>query len=313
MNPWVAGIDLGGTKIEIGLVSPDNHIVARQRFPTEDWRGPESVVERIASCIEALQTELPAEVVLQATGICCPGPLDHVTGTLIDPPNIPGLHYTPLGSLLQARLGMPVRMEHDAKATGLGEFHFGAGRDEASMIYIIVGTGVGAAIIVDGEVYRGMHNAAGECGHTTLDLHGVRCHCGAIGCTETFMSGPWLARRYTAAQQGVAPSLEVDANVTGEEVAGLAEQGDTTAQRIIAEAGEALGASVAGLAMILDIDFYVVGGSVAHCGDRFFEPARQSVPNYAFASVAERVKIVPNQLDTDGAILGCAWLARQAL
>jgi glucokinase len=310
MKPWVAGIDLGGTKIEIGLVAPDNRIVARRRFPTEDWRGPESVVERIGSCLDALAAELPAGVVLQATGICCPGPLDHATGTLIDPPNIPGLHHTPLGTLLADRLGMPVQVEHDAKATGLGEFHFGAGRDETSMVYIIVGTGVGAALIVDGEIYRGMHNSAGEFGHATIDLHGVQCHCGSIGCTETFMSGPWLARRYAAAQAGVTPSLAIETELTGAAVAQRAEAGDDTARRIIGEAGEALGAAIGGLAMTLDIECYVVGGSVAHCGDLLFEPARRAVPHYAFDSVAERVRIVPNQLDTDGAILGCAWLAR---
>ncbi|HRA68284.1 MAG TPA: ROK family protein [Caldilinea sp.] len=311
MTPWVAGIDLGGTKIEIGLVAPDNSIVARRRFPTEDARGPASVVERIAACIEALQAQAGARVA--AVGVCTPGPVDHLNGVLHDPPNIPGLHHAPLAALLSERLGVPARLEHDAKATGLGEYHFGAGRGERSMVYIIVGTGVGAAIIADGEIYRGAHNSAGEFGHTTLDRYGAVCSCGSRGCVETFMSGPWLARRYAAAQQGGAPTLETEARIDGEAIAALAGQGDPLALHILSEAGDALGTAIATLAMILDIECYVIGGSVAHCGELFFAPARQAVPRHSFRSVGERVRIVGNQLDTDAAILGCAWLARQAL
>ncbi len=313
MAAWVAGIDLGGTKIEVGLVAPNNRIVARKRFPTEDHLGPASVVARIAACIAALQVQLPDGAQVAAVGVCTPGPVDHATGTLIDPPNIPGLHHTPLAALLSARLNVPVRIDHDAKATGLGEFHYGAGRGERSMVYMIVGTGVGIAIIADGAIYRGLHNSAGEFGHTTLDRFGAVCSCGSRGCVETFMSGPWLARRYAAAQRGETPTMTTVTTLGGQEIAALAQQGDPLALRILTEAGEALGAAIATLAMTLDIDYYVIGGSVAHCGDLFFAPARRTVPHYSFHSVGERVRIVGNQLDTDGALLGCAWLARQAL
>jgi glucokinase len=313
MTTFVAGIDLGGTKIEVGLIAPDNRVAARKRFPTEDRRGPASVVERIAACIDALQAQLPGGERVAAAGVCTPGPVDHAAGVLLDPPNVPGLHHTPLAALLSARLGAPVRIDHDAKATGLGEYHYGAGRGERSMVYMIVGTGVGIAIIADGEIYRGQHNSAGEFGHTTMDRFGAVCSCGSRGCVETFMSGPWLARRYAAAQRGEAPTLETVTTLGGQQIAERAGQGDPLALRVITEAGEALGAAVATLAMTLDIAYYVIGGSVAHCGELLFAPARRTVPRYAFKSVGERVRIVGNQLDTDGALLGCAWLARQAL
>lgn len=313
MTDWVAGIDLGGTKIEVGLIAPDNRVVARKRFPTEDRRGPASVVERIAACLDELQAQLPGGEHVAAVGVCTPGPVDHAAGTLIDPPNVPGLHHTPLAALLSARLGVPVRIDHDAKATGLGEYHYGAGRGERSMVYLIVGTGVGIAIIANGEIYRGEHNSAGEFGHTTMDRFGAVCACGSRGCVETFMSGPWLGRRYAAALRGEPPTLETVTTLGGQEIAALARQGDPLARRVLTEAGEALGAAIATLAMTLDIAYYVIGGSVAHCGELLFAPARRTVPQYAFKSVAERVRIVGNQLDTDGALLGCAWLARQAL
>ena len=134
MTDWVAGIDLGGTKIEVGLIAPDNRVVARKRFPTEDRRGPASVVERIAACIEELQTQLSGGERVTAVGVCTPGPVDHAAGVLLDPPNVPGLHHTPLASLLSERLDVPVRIDHDAKATGLGEYHYGAGRGERSLL-----------------------------------------------------------------------------------------------------------------------------------------------------------------------------------
>jgi glucokinase len=246
--------------------------------------------------------------------MCTPGPVDHVNGILLDPPNVQGLHYAPLGALLTERLDIPVCLEHDAKAAALGEFYFGAGRGEQSMVYIIVGTGVGAALIMDGAVYRGMHNSAGEFGHTVLDRNGLLCSCGNRGCVETFMSGPRLAQWYELLQTGRQSVVQrPQSALTGETVATLAAQGDPVAVAVITQAGEALGAAIATLAMIVNIDLYVVGGSVAKCGEVLLAPARQAVPRHAFASVAAHVQVVASGLDTDAPILGCAWLARQQL
>ncbi len=306
MNDWVIGIDLGATKIELGLVSPDNRIVARRRIPTQADDGPAAVVERIARQVDVLREELPADSGIAALGICSPGPLDHETGVLMDPPNIPGLHHAPLRQMLSERLSLPVVLEHDAKAAGLGEYAFGAGQNASSMVFIVVGTGVGAAVILQGEVIRGEHNFAGEVGHITIDRHGERCHCGSIGCAELFMSGPSLARRY----QFSNPEADT---ITGEMVSQLAAEGDESAVQVMQDAGEALGVVVATLAMTLNIDLYVIGGSVAKSGELLLAPARQTVPDYSFASVGETVRIVAAALDTDGPILGCAWLARQLL
>ncbi|PIE35684.1 hypothetical protein CSA56_03260 [candidate division KSB3 bacterium] len=315
MKNWVIGIDLGGTKIDIGLVNPQNRIVDRNRIPTNDNEGPQAVVERIAQQVAELERNLPPGEQIAALGICTPGPVDFDLGMILDPPNIPGLHNTPFRQMLAKRLDMPVSLEHDAKAAGLGDFHYGAGRDAGSMIYVVVGTGVGAAIIADGQVFRGEHNFAGEFGHMTMDRHGELCACGSRGCVETFMSGPWLARRYQQAVMsgGWTSSTHTVEAITGEEVARLAEQGEPLAIKIVVEAGEALGIAIASMAMMVNIDLYVIGGSVYKCGDLFLEPARTMVPHYSFQSVGSRVKIVATELDTDGPILGCAWQARQLI
>ena len=310
MSEWVIGADLGGTKIELGLVDPQNHIVARERVATGEEEGPQAVVERIARCVTNLKTELPEGREVEALGICSPGPLDHQSGTLIDPPNRPGLHQTPLRQMLSQRLNMPVTLEHDAKAAAIGDFYYGAGRDVQSMIYIVVGTGVGAAIIMDGELIRGTHNSAGEVGHITIDRNGDKCHCGTRGCVETFLSGPNLARRYQHALERENRS-EGSGTITGELVAQRAEQGDAQAAEVMRGAGEALGIAIASMAMIFDIEQYVIGGSVAKSGDLLLEPARAIVPHYCFKSVGSRVRIDATELGDNGPILGCAWLARQ--
>lgn len=312
MNDWVVGIDLGATKIALGLIDPSDRIIAHRRIPTNVPEGPQAAVERTAQSIAELAQELPSGQQIAAVGICSPGPIDHEAGMIIDPPNLTGWRNVPLRQMLSDHLSLPVRLEHDAKASALGEYYYGVGRGAQSMVYIVVGTGVGAAIIIDGQLYRGMHNSAGEVGHVTIDRDGEKGSSGINGNVESFMSGPFLVKRY---ERLLAQANQSRPNqpVTGELVAHLAAQGDGLARQVMTQAGEALGIAVASLAMILDIDLYVIGSSVAKAGDLFLEPARRIVPEYCFQSVAEKVRIAPAALGDDGPILGCGWLARQAL
>jgi glucokinase len=314
MDNWVIGIDLGATKIALGLISPDNRIVAAGRIPTNASDGPGSAVERIAQSITQLEKKLPAGEQIAAAGICSPGPLDHQTGVILDPPNLTGWRDVPFRQMLADRLELPVSLEHDAKAAALGEFYYGAGRGEDSMVYIVVGTGVGAAFIIDGQLYRGMHNLAGEIGGVTIDRDGEAYRSGVKGCVQSYTSGPDLARHYLRLQtQAEQSPVAAPESVTGERVAQLAEQGDELAGQVMTQAGEALGIAVASLAMTLDIELYVIGGSVVKSGDLLLGPARQIVPDYAFQSIASQVRIVTAELGDDGPILGCGWLARQKL
>ena len=310
MDNWVVGVDLGATKIALGLIGSDNQIVARCRVPTDAHKGLRPVVERIAGCVDELREAVPAGERISALGICSPGPVDHLAGVLLEPPNLPKLHHAPLRDALCERLGLPVALEHDAKASALGEYHYGAGRGERSMVFIVLGTGVGGAIIIDGQLYRGMSSSAGEIGHITLDRNGELCACGCRGCVETFVSGPALARRFVRAAK--AAGLEESPEpVTGERVAHLARQGDPLAVRVMTEGGEALGVAIASIAMILDIELYVIGSSVARAGDLILDPARRTVPDCSYRSVSSRVRITTTELWDDGPILGCGWLARQ--
>jgi glucokinase len=315
MEPLVVGVDLGGTKIELGLIDSHNKIIARKKIPTQADEGPEVAVERMALVVEEFKGCDSGSEGIAALGICCPGPLDHEAGVLINPTNLPKFYNVPLRQMLSDRLALPVSMEHDAKAAGLGEYYFGAGRDEKSMVFTVIGTGVGSAIILDGQLIRGVKNFAGEVGHVTVDRYGELCPCGSRGCLDTYTSGPWLARRYRRLleRESLAKRIEPDLPITGETVAYLAAEGEPLASQIMTEAGEALGIAVATMAMILDIELYVFGGSVPKCGDILLEPARKTVPKYSFRTVGPRVRMEVTQLGDDGPLLGCGWLARQLL
>jgi glucokinase len=311
MDKWVVGVDLGGTKIQIGLISPENRIIERFKMPTNPDDGPQSAVERIADCVNRLQSKVPAQESIAAMGICCPGPLDHEAGVLINPTHLPKFFNVPLRQMLADRLKIPVSMEHDAKAAALGEFHYGAGRNEKSMVFVVIGTGVGAAIILNGTLIRGVKNFAGEVGHVTVDRNGEQCFCGSKGCFETYTSGPWLARRYERLLE--RENQTAGKVITGQTVISKAQAGDPLAQSIMTEAGEAVGVAVATMAMILDIELYVFGGGVSKSGDLLLAPARLTAPQYSFKTVSPHLRLMVSELGDDGAILGCGWLARQAL
>ena len=300
----VIGIDLGGSKIALGLVSPRDEIIARRRIDTESEAGLQSVAERIAIEVDALKATLPPEQPVVAVGIGAPGPVDRDSGDLLTLVNLPGISNTPFRRALQERLALPVALDHDAKVAALGEFHYGAGCERESMIYIVIGTGVGAAIIYQGQLIYGESNSAGESGHMTVDPKGHPCHCGSRGCLETYTSGPALAKHY--------------ADATGEEVSGAevnerALAGDETARALLGSAGCALGIAIASLAMTLNIELFVIGGSVALAGDLLLDAARESLKQFSFTAVSARVKVAASEMGEDAPILGAAWLARERL
>ena len=297
----VVGIDLGGSKIALGLVNAENAILARRRIDTVAEAGLDNVIERIAEKVASLRRELPKGQAITAVGIGAPGPVDHISGDLLTLVNLPGISNTPFRRVLSQRLGLPVALDHDAKVAALGEFHFGAGKKRDSMIYIVIGTGVGAAIIYEGRLIYGESNTAGESGHMTIDPNGHPCHCGSRGCLEAYTSGPALSRHYATA---------TGEHIDGAQLAQRAQAGDRAALQVLNEAGRALGIAAASLAMTLNIELFVIGGSVAQAGDLLLKPARETLPGYAFKAVSARVRLRASQLGEDGAILGAAWLAR---
>ncbi len=298
---WVIGIDLGGSKIALGLVSPDDQILSRRRIDTDADEGVDGVTARISAQVDSLKRDLPRGETVAGVGIGAPGLLDPVSGDLYTLLNLPGISNTPFRAILQDKLSLPVKLDHDAKVAALGEFHFGAGRDRDSMIYIVIGTGVGAAIIYQGSLIYGESNSAGESGHMTVDPNGRLCHCGSRGCLETYAGGPALVKTYAAAS---------GETISGAEITQRASLGDAVALRVLREAGRALGIAIASMAMTVNIELFVIGGSVASAGDLLLDPARESLKSYCFEEVAAKIRVSASTLGEDAALLGAAFMAR---
>ncbi len=302
-------IDLGASKIMVAVIDAQNNILIKRQIPTKTELGVEHAIDNILSLIEDLLRESNTAKEGLRVGVGLPGPIDRDAGMILDSPNL-GWRNIPFRDMLADALSLPVAIDHDAKVAGMGEYHFGLGRGHRSMVYIVVGSGVGGAIIIDGEVYRGLHNFAGEVGHFTIDYDGNPGSSNIRGNSESFISGRAMALRYIA--QAEKQGRAHDSNkIDGKYVYELAQKGDPLALSIIREAGQALGILVASLAMILDIDLFVIGSSVARVGDMLFEPARKIVYDYAFASVAQNIQIEASLLIDDASLLGAAYLARK--
>ena len=304
-NSYNIGVDLGASTFKCGLVSPEWKIVARNEAPTRALDGPAQAAERIAENVRALQAHLPQGATVNALGICSPGPIDHFNGMIVDPPNLTGWRNVPFAKMVSEKLGMPVSLEHDAKASALGEYHFGAGRGAQAMCLIIVGTGIGGAYIFNGKLHRGEQDAAGEVGHFTVDMDGPICTCGSNGCVESYAGGPAIMNAYMYATRKKVESAE--------EIVRAARDGDEIAQRVFERAGRALGAGIATIAMTMDISTFVLFGSVVKAGDLLLDPARRAVPRYSHKSISARVKIMPGELGNDAGILGAAWGAKEKI
>lgn len=310
------GVDLGATKIAAGLVNQEGEILAHTRELTRVEEGLEAVIRRITACIQGLLAK--AEKLsrpVAAVGICSPGPLDHESGVVLSPPNLTGWRDVPLKTIMEGKLSLPTFIEHDVKAAVLAEYHFGAGQGVDYLVYITVGTGIGAGILLNGELFRGCANIAGEVGHITIDVNGPPCSCGRRGCVEAFAAGPAIGRTARqAVEEGaetcltnlIAGNLE---KITAELVTQAAHEGDALARKVLQDAGYHLGIGLGNLANLMNPRRVVIGGGVSKAGEIFFEAVGEGVRRWSFPKAAEVLEIVPAALGDDVGILGAAITA----
>ncbi len=265
----VLGIDVGGTVMKGASMMRDRSVPWRTRCPTGRELGPEAVVERIKSFAGELVARSTADTGAKpvAIGLAVPGIVDEVAGIARRSDNI-GWAEVPLRSIIEEEVGLPVRLMHDVRAGGLAEHELGAARDARCFLFVPIGTGVAAALFMDGRAYTGANNAAGEIGHVVAEPDGPACHCGGRGCVETLACGPALVAGYRA-----ATGKDVDAS----EVAKLATAGDPIAGAVWHRAVEALAVALALCVAIFDPALIVVGGGVAKAGRALLTPLTESV------------------------------------
>jgi glucokinase len=299
--PVFAGVDIGGTKTAITLSAHPPEIFARQEFPTAPADGPEHAIVRIIDSInELLVARGLTSADLRAIGVSCGGPLNPLEGIIQGPPNLPTWKHVAICSILEERFGVHCFLENDANAGAMAEFLFGAGRGTRNMVFLTMGTGIGAGLILDGKLYRGSSMAAGEIGHVRLTRSGPRGH-NKIGTVEGWASGAGMAQVATmdiraAVARGESTVLSANGFITARDVALAAHTGDAVAQAIVKKVGEKLGEAMAILIDLLNPECIVVAGLAMRFGDSLLDPARTVMEREALASSASLCRIVPAQL-----------------
>ncbi len=313
---YIVGVDLGGTKIMAGALSEDGtrHLAMRSVATNAD-QGSEAVVERIIGAIEGVILDTIAETDASrrdfiGIGIGAPGPLDRERGIVVVAPNL-GWSNLPLRDLVSSRLKLPVTLDNDANCATVGEWWQGAAKGGHTVIGMTIGTGIGGGIIIEGQLFHGASDVAGEIGHTTIELNGRLCKCGNYGCLEAYASGPAIATRAREVlvreeSASMLPALvqgELE-RITAQTVYDAAAQGDAVAHEIVRDTARYLGAGLANLLNTLNPDTVVVAGGVTAAGDALFVPLRAEVRRRAFRPAVEACRIVPAELPGTAGVVG---------
>ena len=315
MVRFVLGIDIGGTNLVVGSVAEDgSSIVASASEPTHSEAGATDVVDRLVGLAErAIATtrrEAPGAEIL-GVGVGAPGPLDTKRGIVLLTPNL-GWVNMPLRQLIHDRLGLPAALDNDANCAVLGEWWVGAARGARNAIGITIGTGIGGGLIVDGRLYHGASDVAGEIGHTTIDTEGRRCKCGNYGCLEAYASGPNIALRAVEEMEAGAESrlralVGGDLRkITAQTVYQAAADGDELALEVVNDTAKFLGVGIGNLLNVFNPDLVVVCGGVTLAGDHLFEPLRREVARRAFKPAVTACRIVPGELAGTAGVYGAA-------
>ncbi|MET9950025.1 ROK family protein [Streptomyces sp. NPDC006339] len=300
----VVALDIGGTKIAGALVDGDGRIRVRAQRPTPAREDGETVMRAVAAVLDELSGS-PLWASAVAVGIGSAGPVDASAGT-VSPVNVPGWRAFPLVERVhRAAGGRPVTLVGDGVAMTAAEHWQGAARGHDNALCLVVSTGVGGGLVLDGRIHPGPTGNAGHIGHISVDLDGDPCACGARGCVERIASGPHIARR--ALENGWRPGPDGDTSAAA--VAVAARAGDPVAVASFERAARALAAGIAATATLVEVDIAVVGGGVAGAGEVLFAPLRRSLRSYATLSFVRGLTVVPALTGTDAGLLGAAAAA----
>jgi glucokinase len=321
---WIVGVDVGGTNIVVGLVPVEGgEVAAFHSRPTEAKRGADFVVGRIVEMVEhaideVLTLEGGTRDSILGVGIGSPGPLDRATGVVINTPNLGWVDF-PIRDLVGRALDLPATLDNDANCAAYGEWWLGAGQQAHSLVAFTLGTGIGGGIVLNGEIYHGVSDAAGEIGHMTIDSTGRRCNCGNYGCLEAYASGPAIALRavegieageHTVLVELVKGDLKA---ITAATVYEGVVRGDAYATEVMKDTARFLGTGIANIINILNPEMVVISGGVTRAGDHLFEPLRAEVRRRAFKSAEERCRIVAAAMPDRAGVVGAAGVFKRQM
>lgn len=321
----LAGVDVGGTNIKIGLVDDAGHSLAYRSIPTQQEDGPEQAMQRAAETISCLANEIEADPKsIGGVGLATPGPMDIKNGMLLTPGNLPAWHNTPIRDLLAEAASQPVHYANDANAAAFGEFWRGAGERFDSMALFTLGTGVGGGIILDGKLLTGSHDCGGELGHIIIDsapdaplntlgirgtLEGYCGSYGVVGQAEAALADHFL-------ESSLRDSITGGEHLTPLLVANAAEAGDELATKVVMNTARYLAIGIVTLVHTIDPDAVVIGGGLnfggaGHpLGERFLAEVRNQANDRLIQSIRGKIAIEFATLGGDAGYIGAAGLAR---
>jgi len=304
------GVDLGGTKMAVGVVDADRNVSYRSLAPSVGL-GQEELIETLEHELQAARDARPD---VAAIGLGIPCTIDRQRGVAIMTVNL-DLADVPIRDLMHERLGLPVTLDNDANAAILAEHRFGAARGAQNAVMLTIGTGIGGGLLIGGEVYRGSSGAGAELGHVVIEADGPPCqgNCPNRGCVEALASGTAIAREGIAAAQAAPDSIlgrAVADGVTldGKEVTDAALAGDPTAVGVLEKVGRRLGVALSSFANVFEPDIIVIGGGAIRAGGLLLDPARDEMATRALSPM-DRTPVVAAELGPDAGMIGAATMA----
>lgn len=308
-SPNFIGINLSGTQARAALVNHEGALVETRIAEVT----PKELIPQLAAMVEDLGSKRGP---VAAIGVAIPGLVNRQTDRVIAPRDLPTTMVKDLHGELMRATGLRVELENDANAAAYGEYKVGAGHGARNMFYMMIGNGIGGAIILDGKLWTGASGLAGEVGHITIDSEGLECVCGNTGCLETVASAPSIVRRarerlYRDNTSSLS-RLGLNKSFTADDVAHQANEGDDFALMMIERTGKYIGTGVATVINLLNIERIVLGGGVMDAGSLILNPIIQEAKRRAFQPCFDSTEIVAAKLGLDGAPIGAAMLARDA-
>jgi glucokinase len=316
----ILGVDIGGTKVAVGLVDREGKILSQGRQPMVANSTPEAALQAVTCAIDSLISTATRDGT-RSIGICAPGPLDPKTGIILNPPNLPCWRNFPLAEKIAAKYRVPVHVDNDANAAALAETRWGAARGYRYVFYATIGTGIGTGIVLDGRIYHGNTGSAGEGGHVSIDYRGPLCSCGKRGCIEVLAAGPAIGAR-ARTKLGAEPhrhSTILDlaqgsvAAVTSEFVGQAYVAGDPLAREILLETVAVLTPWLGNIVDLLDPDVLVMGGGVAAMLQPFFDEIKNRLPAWCVNPRASGIPLLMAHYGADAGIAGGAALCSENL
>jgi len=314
--------DIGATSIDAALTDLGGAILASRDEPADVATGPDAILGRVEELFEALladRSEADAEAPPWGIGIGVPGPVEFATGRPVSPPIMPGWNGYPIRDRFMERYGAPVWIDNDVNIMALGEWRAGVGRYHANMVFVKIGTGIGAGIIADGYLHRGARGSAGDVGHIQVtDDRSVVCRCGNIGCLEAIAGGHALAREAEAAasdgrSEYLAALAATSAQLSAADIAAGASHGDVACQELLQRSGRLVGGMLASAVNFFNPSLIVIGGGVATAGDQLLASLREAVYRRSLPLATRDLLILPSELGDRAGVVGAAAMVADEL